>query len=77
MNGFHRNLVPLLDKNSRSQWSGPFFDTRKLESCFHIQIGIWTMKICEGLIPPSENRIIYLYDYLEPQKVGETDHISQ
>jgi len=35
------------------------------------------MKLREGLIPPSENYIIYLYDYLEAQKVGETDHISQ
>jgi hypothetical protein len=33
--------------------------------------------ICEGLIPPTENHISYLYDYLEAQEAGDTGHISQ
>jgi hypothetical protein len=35
------------------------------------------MMICEGLIPPTENHVKYLYNYLEAQKAGDTSHISQ
>ena len=37
---------------------------------FEFRSGYGRMMICEGLIPPTENHIRYLYDYLEaPRKL--------